>query len=64
MTRLDKNEDLAIEMWDLTQLQVNFLHTWLGEFWDDPMVCHVIGQKFLDLIGAWMSRIDLIVEDT
>ena len=82
VTRLDKNEDLALEMRDLTELHWarNFLRS-KGDFqrrqhrssrlrsrlaWRISGLIHGVWGLWttvLVLIGAWMSRMDLRVEE-
>ena len=82
VTRLDKNEDLALEMRDLTELHWarNFMRS-NGDFqrrqhrssrlrsrlaWRISGLIHGVWGLWttvLDLIGAWMSRMDLRVEE-
>ena len=82
VTRLDKNEDLALEMRDLTELRLarNFMQS-KGDFqrrqhhsnrlrsclaWRISGLIHGVWGLWttvLVLIGAWMSRMDLGVEE-
>ena len=83
VTRLDKNEDLALEMRDLTELHCarNFMRS-KGDFqrrqhrsrrlrsrlaWRISGLIHGVWGLWttvLDLIGAWISRMDLRVKES
>ena len=82
VTRLDKNEDLALEMRDLTELHWARNFMWSkGDFqrrqhrssrlrsrlaWRISGLIHGVWGLWttvLVLIGAWMSRMDLRVEE-